>query len=121
MVTKYNGRPGPEQVTETAAEARQGGRGRPVLIVLVSALVLTMVAWSVSEFWGESIDKDRQSTASTKPDPINAQPKGEGTFDDNPADGTSRPPEATDRSPSPSGNGGGPTQVTTPSGTEKVQ
>jgi hypothetical protein len=120
MVTKSNDTRAPDQVTETAIEARQGNRGRPVLIVLASALVLAMVAWGVSEFWGETIDKDQQSTASTKPDPINAQPKGEGTFDNNPADGSSRPPEATDRSPSPSGNGGGPTQVTTPSGTEKV-
>ncbi|TCL63619.1 hypothetical protein [Rhizobium sp. BK251] len=114
-----NGR-APEPVTETATEARQGRRGMPVLIVLVSALVLTAIAWGVSEFWGESIDNDPQ-TSSTKPDPINAQPQGSGTFDNNPAGGGSRPPEATDRDPTPEGNGGGPTMITTPSGTEKVR
>jgi hypothetical protein len=110
-----------KQVIETAKEARQGNRGRPVLIVLVSALFLTLVAWGIAEIWGESIDKDPPSSVSTKTDPINDQPKGAGTFDNNPADGSSPPPAATDRNPTPSGNGGGPTQVTTPTGTEKVQ
>ena len=121
MTMGSNDQPPRTRVTETAMEARQGSRGRPVLVILASALVLTMIAWGISEFWGESIDKDQQSTASTKQDPMSAQPKGEGTFDNNPADGSSRPPEATDRDPTPSGNGGGPTMVTTPSGTEKVR
>jgi Tfp pilus assembly protein PilV len=119
MMMGSNERPPRARVTETATQARQGSRGWPVLAVLISALLLTMIAWGVSEYWGESIDKDQQSTASTKQNPT--QPKGEGTFDDNPADGSSRPPEATDRDPTPSGNGGGPTMVTTPSGTEKVR
>jgi hypothetical protein len=110
-----------EQITESATQARQGHRGRPVLVVLVSALALAAVAWSVSEFWGESIDKDPQATASTKPDPINSQPSGPNAFDDNPAVGAGRPPQASDRDPTPTGNGGGPTMVTTPSGTEKVR
>lgn len=110
-----------EQVTESATEARQGSRGRPVLLVLLSGLVLAAVAWGASEFWGESIDKDPQATASTKPDPINAQPSSPTAFDNDPASGASRPPEATDRDPTPTGNGGGPTMITTPSGTEKVR
>lgn len=56
-----------------------------------------------------------------RPDPINTQPSSPGAFNDNPASGPAMPPKATDRSPSPSGNGGGKTQVTTPSGTEKVR
>ncbi|MBY2912106.1 hypothetical protein HF263_33255 [Rhizobium leguminosarum] len=111
----------PEQVTESATDARQGRYGKPVLTVLVSGLVLAMAAWGAAEIWGESIDTDTKSTASTAPDPINAQPHGAGTFDNNPAGGGSRPPEATDRDPTPQGNGGGPTMVTTPSGTEKIR
>jgi len=110
-----------ERVTETATEARQGRWGRPVFLVLIGGLVLAMIVWVGVDMWGESIDTDKTSTAATANDPINAQPSGEGTFDNNAADGSVPPPEQTDRSPSPSGNGGGPTQVTTPSGTEKVQ
>lgn len=109
------------RVTETATEARQGRWGRPVLLVLIGGLVLAMIAWAGVGMWGETIDTDKSSTAATANDPINAQPSGKGAFDNNAADGSARPPEQTDRSPSPSGNGGGPTQVTTPSGTEKVQ
>jgi hypothetical protein len=96
-------------------------RFTPVLAVLVSALVLAMIAWGAAEIWGESIDTDPKPTASTVLDPINAQPHGAGTFDNNPAGGGSRPPEATDRDPTPEGNGGGPTMITTPSGTEKIR
>jgi len=111
----------PAKVAETATEARQGNYGKPVFIVLACGILLALIAWGGVEIWGESIDRDPKPTASTKPDPINAQPSGAGTFDNNAADGSARPPEATDRSPSPSGNGGGPTQVTTPAGTEKTQ
>jgi hypothetical protein len=37
-------------------EARQGFLGRPVLMVLVVGLILAMLAWAASEFWGTSID-----------------------------------------------------------------
>jgi hypothetical protein len=37
-------------------KARQGGRGRPVLIVLVVGLLLAMGAWAGVEMWGEHID-----------------------------------------------------------------
>ncbi|NYJ10835.1 cytoskeletal protein RodZ [Rhizobium leguminosarum] len=120
MVTNRND-PGEPRVTETATEARQGSYGKPVFAVLVCGILLALLAWGGVEIWGESIDRDEKPTASTTPDPINAQPSGPGTFDNNAADGSSRPPEATDRSPSPSGNGGGPTQVTTPAGTEKIR
>ncbi len=112
---------GPPIVTETATEARQGHYGKPVFIVLVCGLLLALLAWGGVEIWGESIDRDTKATASTSPDPINAQPSGAGAFDNNAADGSGRPPEATDRSPTPTGNGGGPTQVTTPTGAEKTK
>ncbi|MBX4870422.1 hypothetical protein [Rhizobium bangladeshense] len=108
-------------VVESASEARQGPWGRPVFMVLIGGLALVMVAWTVAEFWGESIDQDPQATASTKPDPINAQPSGSGAFDDNPASGPARAPEAADRDPTVQGNGGGPTMITTPNGTEKTR
>ncbi|WP_409995310.1 hypothetical protein [Rhizobium leguminosarum] len=120
-MTNSNTQRQPEQVTENARDARQGRYGKPVLAVLVGGLVLAMVAWGAAEIWGESIDTDTKSTASTAPDQINAQPHGAGAFDNNPAGGGSRPPEATDRDPTPQGNGGGPTMVTTPSGTEKIR
>ncbi|MDM9627781.1 hypothetical protein QTL95_17965 [Rhizobium sp. S152] len=120
MVTKINDT-GSQKVTETATEARQGSYGKPVLMVLICGLLLALLAWGGVEMWGESIDRDAKPSASTKADPINAQPSGEGTFDNNAADGSSPPPQATDRSPTPSGSGSGPTQVTTPSGTEKTE
>lgn len=37
-------------------KARQGKEGRPVLYVLVAALVLAMGAWAIAELYGEKID-----------------------------------------------------------------
>jgi len=51
---------------ETATEAGQGSYGRPVLIVLVCGLILTLLAWGGVEIWGESVDTDAQPTASTR-------------------------------------------------------
>lgn len=120
MVTNSRDGESPK-VTESATEARQGSYGKPVFIVLVCGLLLALLAWGGVEFWGETIDRDAKPTASTTSDPVNAQPSGAGTFDNNSANGSSRPPEAIDRSPTPSGSGGGPTQVTTPTGTEKTK
>lgn len=39
-------------------KARQGSWGRPVLIVLVVALVLAMVAWAGVEIYGQMIQTD---------------------------------------------------------------
>ena len=36
-------------------KARQGRRGRRVLLVLVAALVLALAAWGVAEFYGQAI------------------------------------------------------------------
>ena len=43
----------PEPVTQT--EARQGFRGKPVLIVLLGGLILAMLVWIPAEWWGNSI------------------------------------------------------------------
>ncbi len=120
MVIK-NGDVASPKVTETATEARQGSYGKPVFIVLVCGMLLALLAWGGVEIWGESIDQDAKPTASMNNNAVNAQPSAAGTFDNNAADGSGRPPEATDRSPTPSGSGSGPTQVTTPTGTEKTR
>lgn len=39
----------------TATDARQGFRGKPVLIVLLAGLVLAMLVWIPAEWWGNSI------------------------------------------------------------------
>ena len=92
-----------------------------VWTVLVAGAAVLIIAGVSVAIWPNPSNNDPTATASTKPDPINTQPSGPGAFNNDPASGPARPPEATDRSPTPSGNGGGPTQVTTPSGTEKVQ
>jgi hypothetical protein len=99
-------------------EARQGGLGKPVLTVLVGGLILAAVAWVGVEFWGEMIDRPEPKTAATANDPINAQPSGAGTFDNNPRSGPAKAPDAVDRDPTPTNNGGGPTQATTPTGSQ---
>jgi hypothetical protein len=48
----------------SATEARQGRKGTPVLMVLISALILLAVAWGVAEWWGEATDPPAQQTAS---------------------------------------------------------
>lgn len=111
----------PDRVTESATDARQGVYGRPVFGVLVGGLVLALVVLGAVEICGESIDVDPQPAPSEPAAATSGQPSGSGTFDDNPAGGSSRQPEATDRDPTPTGNGGGPTMVTTPNGAEKTR
>ena len=43
----------PEPMSPT--DARQGFRGKPVLIVLLAGLVLAMLVWIPVEWWGNSI------------------------------------------------------------------
>lgn len=48
--------------------ARQGRRGKPVLIVLVSALALAAIVWAGVEFYGEAIDTPAEpATTTTSP------------------------------------------------------
>lgn len=88
--------------------------------VLAAGILVILIAAASFAIWPGTTNEPA-STASTTQDPINAQPSGPGTFDNNPATGSIKPPEATDRDPTPDGSGGGPTGVTTPSGTQNGQ
>lgn len=88
--------------------------------VVGAGIAVILIAAASFAIW-PTATTEPTSTASTKTDPINAQPSGQGTFDNNPATGSIKPPEAVDKNANPSGNGGGATQVTTPSGAEKTQ
>jgi hypothetical protein len=37
------------------SRARQGGRGTPVLMILIAALVLLGIGWAATEFYGNMI------------------------------------------------------------------
>ncbi|MGE3306674.1 MAG: hypothetical protein AB7I52_11965 [Rhizobiaceae bacterium] len=45
-------------VVESGQDARQGRWGRPVLMVLVVALLLAAVAWAIAEYYGQAIQTD---------------------------------------------------------------
>ncbi|WP_457298287.1 hypothetical protein [Phyllobacterium sp. P5_D12] len=49
-------KPSKSPVRETTNEARQGPLGRPVLNVLIVALLLALVAWGAAELYGERVD-----------------------------------------------------------------
>ncbi|NML75293.1 hypothetical protein HHL25_14270 [Rhizobium sp. S-51] len=49
----------PEPMTPT--EARQGFRGRPVLVVLLVGILLALIAWIPAEWWGNAIAPDDPS------------------------------------------------------------
>lgn len=53
--------------TLSATEARQGNRGRPVLIVLLGGLILAMLVWVPAEWWGNSIESE------TRPNPAQTE------------------------------------------------
>ena len=45
--------------------ARQGRRGRHVLVILVVALLLAAGAWAVAEFYGEAIEPSQPAQSTT--------------------------------------------------------
>jgi hypothetical protein len=65
-----NGRPTTDRKIATD-KARQGKSGRPVLMVLISALVLVAIAWFAAEMFGQSIDPepDNAPAPSTQTEP----------------------------------------------------
>lgn len=57
-------------------EARQGFRGKPVLIVLLAGLVLALVAWIPAEWWGQKIaPANDPATETTRPTTTPQQPQ----------------------------------------------
>ena len=49
--------------TISTDRARQGPRGRKVLMVLVGGLILAMIVWAGVEFYGEEIDQGANQPA----------------------------------------------------------
>ncbi|MGO4569556.1 hypothetical protein AB4Z52_32045 [Rhizobium sp. 2YAF20] len=49
------------------AEARQGGRGMRVFVVLIAALVLAAIGWVGVEMWGQHINPDKSQTDAPAP------------------------------------------------------
>lgn len=45
-----------------ATEARQGFRGRPVLMILIVSLALVGVVWTLVEYYGRSIEPASQES-----------------------------------------------------------
>ncbi|MCD7111629.1 hypothetical protein LRX75_21585 [Rhizobium sp. DKSPLA3] len=92
-----------KKVTVSSTEARQGGAGRPVLMVLIGGLFLALIAWGAAEMFGESTDNDaatdRQQT--TPAQNGQATPANQGTIDNTPANGAPMQPAPTDRDPTP--------------------
>jgi hypothetical protein len=76
------------RVELSPVEARQGLLGRPVLYVLVAGLILAMLAWAASEFWGMSIDtqtpEDNAQITAPATEPVS---ENENIVNDNPPAG----------------------------------
>jgi hypothetical protein len=87
----------------SATEARQGTPGRSVLYVLVFALLLALLAWISSEYWGSAIDPQtrKDSPQSTTPE---ATSKVEGAINNDPLPGEKRQTEPAIVDPQPTGN-----------------
>ncbi|RCW87940.1 hypothetical protein [Phyllobacterium bourgognense] len=97
-------KPSESPVRETTNEARQGPLGRPVLNVLIVALLLALVAWGAAELYGERVDNVPGNTGTSGE---NAPP---------PAPSTNQPVTNTpvDRDPTPQTGSGGDTQTKNP-------
>ena len=92
-----------KKVTLNPTEARQGGVGRPVLMVLVGGLFLALIAWGAAEMFGESTDNDAATDRQQTEPAQNGQaaPANQGTIDNTPANGAPMQPAPTDRDPTP--------------------
>lgn len=91
------------KIVESGTQARQGLKGRPVLVVLIAGMALALLAWLGAQMWAESTDAP--ATNSTTPpaqDQSSTQPT---TPSSEPA--VSAP---TDRTPHPDGGTGGSSQ-----------
>lgn len=109
----------PNSIRATPAEkARQGPRGRPVLIVLLAGLVFAAIAWTIAGIYGEAgkdtAPQNQPAATSTVAPPddavVGGMPIGEPTRT-----------APTDRDPTPESGSGGDPQSITPTGTQKTQ
>lgn len=86
-------------------EARQGALGRPVLYVLITALILAAMAWAAAEYFGKAIDtqtpKDIEQTSAPATEPTS---ENENIVDDNPVPGEKRQTEPALIDPQSTGN-----------------
>lgn len=113
-------RPDLHRAPLSSTEARQGRSGKPVFYVLACSLILAVIAWTAAEIWGEATDQDASGSVVAPPSQTETNtPSGAGTFDDNPAGGQSRSPEAIDQDPTYQSGTGGDSQQVTPDGTER--
>lgn len=97
------------KVVENATNARQGNKGKPVLIVLCVGLGLAAIAWAGAEIWGEATDAPAEQTATppagdNAPQPITSP------------GATTTTPAAGDRTPHAESGTGGASQSNAPSG-----
>jgi len=88
--------------SETATRARQGSRGRPVLVILIVSVLLALVVWAFEP------DENLPQNPQTETAPVPQQPSGSGTFDNNPANGRAAPPASTETNPTPQDSTGAP-------------
>jgi hypothetical protein len=110
-------------VEETAVQARQGPLGKPVLMVLIGGLFLAMIAWGISEMYGEAVDDDTATEVQTTPAEPNAvvTPSDQKVIDNTPPAGEQMQTVPTDRDPTAESGTGGDSQSVAPTGTEKTQ
>ncbi|MDH7809231.1 MULTISPECIES: hypothetical protein [unclassified Rhizobium] len=59
---------------ETATRARQGVKGRPVLVILVVSLLLALVVWTVVEYAVFEPDENRPQNVQTETAPATQNP-----------------------------------------------
>ena len=111
-------------VVETPVRARQGFLGRPVLMVLVGGLILAMLAWGISEMFGEAVDNDAATdinqTTTSQPNAV-VTPTDQKVIDNTPPAGEPMQTAPTDRDPTAESGTGGDSQSVAPAGTEKTQ
>jgi hypothetical protein len=105
-----------------AVRARQGFLGIPVLAVLVGGLILAMVAWGIAGLYGEGIDDD----AATAPEQITTEkpavtPSNQGVVDNSSSENENAQTAPVDRDPTAQSGTGGPSEIKTPTGTEKTK
>jgi hypothetical protein len=97
-------KPTESPVRETTNEARQGPLGRPVLNVLIVALLLAFVAWGAAELYGERVDNVPGNTGTSgenvpPPAPSTNQPVTNTPVDPNPTPQTGSGGDSQTRDP----------------------